>query len=434
MKANPKGRGIVEWQRGWGVVLAAALGIAIGSIYSHFIGAMIPHLQKAYDWSRGEIAFGLTLIMGINLVASIVAGGLADRFGMRPIALCGVWLFAIGFSLLGLAGPQLWTWYAACVVFAMLAASVSAVIWTGGIVKWFEAQRGMALALTLTSGGLMVAITPSIIVALLGLVGVSWIFPVVGVTGAILMFIPTLRYFRDLDSVGSGAGVSVAPKQLPGYSFREAVVRRHFWQMLAAFVLVALAAGTYLVHIQPMLIDSGFSPAQAASMAFFVGPSMIVGRLTMGMLYDLFDPRFVSAVAFGLIPVAGFLLLHLDGNYPLAIGASILAGLCLGAEVDAVAYLISRYFGLKAYGLMYAVLGGAYGVATAVGSTFAGFGFDRFGTYDQWLLILMVGGGVAIMLVLTLGLPTKAQSEAVGSTQDASVNAGRCEANECGSY
>lgn len=410
------------------MVLAAALGIAIGSIYSHFIGTMIPHLHQAYGWSRGEIAFGLTLIMGINLVASIIVGGLADRVGMRPIALCGVWLFAIGFSLLGFAGPQLWTWYAACVMFALLASTVSAVIWTGGVVKWFKTQRGMALALTLTSGGVMVAITPTIIITLLALVGVRWIFPVVGIVGAILMFIPTWRYFRDRAPASSVDTLSVGtlsidkvitrPVVLPGFTFREAVTGRQFWQLLASFILVALAAGTYLVHIQPMLIDSGLTPAKAATMAFFIGPSMIAGRLLMGMLFDFFDPRFVAAFAFAFIPFAGLVLMNLDGSYPLAIVASILVGLCLGAEVDAVAYLTSRYFGLRSYGVMYAVLGGTYGVGTGVGSALGGFGFDLFGSYDQWIFLLMAGGLLSIILVLTLGLPGRSRSEISSTATD----------------
>src|SRR5690606_21275989 len=104
--------------------------------------------QAAYDWSRGEIALGLTLIMVINLGGNLVVGALADRFGARPVALWGAWLFGIGFSLLGLAGPSIWSWYLVCAVFAVAVQGVGPVVWTGGIVRWFEKQRGMALALS----------------------------------------------------------------------------------------------------------------------------------------------------------------------------------------------------------------------------------------------------------------------------------------------
>lgn len=141
-----------------GVVLAAAIGVALDGLHMHFIGTMIRSLQQAYGWSRGEIAFGLTLMMVIKLGGNLLAGVLADRFGVRPVALWGAVFFGIGFSLMGLAGPALWSWYAVCAFFAVVVHGVSPVIWTGGVVQWFEARRGMALALTLTGGGGLVSI------------------------------------------------------------------------------------------------------------------------------------------------------------------------------------------------------------------------------------------------------------------------------------
>lgn len=412
-----------EWRQGWGVVLAAAMGISIGGLHMHFIGTMIPSLQEAYDWSRGEIAFGLTLIMVINLVGNLVVGALADRYGMRPVALWGALLFGIGFSALGLAGPAISTWYAACAFFAVLHLGVTPVVWTGGVVKWFEARRGMALALSLTGGGVMVAVTPLMVIWLVGAVGVRWIFPTVGIIGALLILMPAWRFFHDrkghvrkeLDSkeqqsessaLAPAAEVGAAPVSLPGFSAKEAFRQRRFWQLLLAFLLVALAAGTFLVHVQPMLVDSGLTPARAATVALFIGPSMIIGRLLMGTLFDYFDPRLVTALAFTLPLAAALMLANLDGSYGLAVCAGILVGLCLGAEVDVLAYLTSRYFGLKAYGVLFAIMMSAHGAGIGIGSALAGFGFDNFGNYDQWLLALAAGAVVAIGLVLSVGLPS----------------------------
>ena len=404
-----------EWRQGWGVVLAAAMGISIGGLHMHFIGTMIPSLQEAYDWSRGEIAFGLTLIMVINLVGNLVVGALADRYGMRPVALWGALLFGLGFSALGLAGPSIWAWYAACAFFAVVHLGVSPVVWTGGVVKWFEARRGMALAVSLTGGGVMVAVTPLMVIWLVNTVGVRWIFPTVGIVGALLILMPAWRFFYDRGSndhrspaaeSSALATTTAAPVALPGFSAKEAFRQRRFWQLLLAFLLVALAAGTFLVHIQPMLVDSGLTPARAATVALFIGPSMIAGRLLMGTLFDYFDPRLVTALAFTLPLAAALMLANLDGSYALAVCAGILVGLCLGAEVDVLAYLTSRYFGLKAYGVLFAIMMGAHGGGIGIGSALAGFGFDMYGNYDHWLLALAAGAVIAIVLVLSIGLPS----------------------------
>src|SRR5690606_10579395 len=108
-----------EWRRGWGVVLCSALGIAIVGIYVHFIGAMIRPLEEAYGWSRGEIAFGLTLITVISPGVNLFIGYMADRIGARRVAIVGIILFGIIFSAMGLAGPSIWSWYAICVLFGL---------------------------------------------------------------------------------------------------------------------------------------------------------------------------------------------------------------------------------------------------------------------------------------------------------------------------
>ncbi|MFA5496498.1 MAG: hypothetical protein WC247_17155, partial [Porticoccaceae bacterium] len=76
-----------------------------------------------------------------------------------------------------------------------------------------------------------------------------------------------------------------------------------------------------------------------------------------------------------------------------------------GAEVDVVAYLTSRYFGLRAYGVLFALMMSSYGAGIGAGSALAGVGFDRLGSYDSWLLVLAGGSAIAIVLVATLGLP-----------------------------
>lgn len=106
-----------EWRRGWGVVLAAALGVGIGGIFYHFIGVIMLPLQEAFGWSRGEIAFGLTLITLVHLATNIPLGFLVDKVGFRRIALVGTAGFSVSFSLLGLAGPSIFAWYAACPLF-----------------------------------------------------------------------------------------------------------------------------------------------------------------------------------------------------------------------------------------------------------------------------------------------------------------------------
>ncbi|MCK9544129.1 MAG: MFS transporter, partial [Novosphingobium sp.] len=73
--------------------------------------------------------------------------------------------------------------------------------------------------------------------------------------------------------------------------------------------------------------------------------------------------------------------------------------------VDVMAYLTTRYFGLRHYGKIYGVYAGIYGLGVGAGATIAGGVFDRAGSYDPILIALGCGCALASFLVATLGRP-----------------------------
>ncbi|MFA5494013.1 MAG: MFS transporter [Porticoccaceae bacterium] len=396
-----------EWREGWGIVLAAAIGVGLGGIFYHFAGAIMHLLQQAYGWSRGDIAFGVTLVTATHLLTNVPMGMLVDRFGARMIAFWGIFAFAISFSLLGTAGPDILSWYAGCVLFGIAGQGVSPLVWTGGVVRNFVRHRGMALALALTGGAVMVAITPSLVIWLGELVGVRQTFAVIGCGGGLLMLAVTYRYFRDRPVLAQSdcSASPSSPLTGGGYTVSETLRLTDFWKLAFAFTFVAICAGTFLVHIQPMLVDSGLTPAMAATVAFFIGPAMMVGRLCTGILFDYFDPRGVAALAFALPALGALMLLSLDGSYLMSALTGVVVGLCLGAEIDALAYMTSRYFGVRAYGKIYGIMTSCYSVGIGSGSALAGVMFDRYQSYESFLLALCLGSGLVLILVSTMKRP-----------------------------
>ncbi len=421
MSYSGPGQRLHEWRTSWGVVLAATIGMAIGNMHVHFMGAMIKPLQEAYGWSRGEISLGLTLITAVNLLAYLSAGTLVDRLGFRRVALWGIWVFGLAFSAVGLAGPQLWTWYVACILLAFLGQGVSPVVWTAGVVRHFFYQRGLALALSLAGTGVIAAVMPTVVVLLADDLGVKGVFPVIGTGGALLMFVPVVLYFREPTPTVVTSRAQQQPdsaRPLPGHTVKEAFLSRRFWQLTLALTITAFCIGTFLMHIQPMLIDSGLTPLKAASVAFFVGPSLIVGRLLIGLLFDYLDLRLVAGFALLLPFISSVLLLSLDGGYGIAVAAGIFIGLSVGAEVDVVAYLLSRYFGLRRYGVLFAILVSIYGLGIGSGSAVAGVVYDVFDTYGPLLLGLAAASLAATGLITSMGSPPQEVSQEAGNSDN----------------
>jgi MFS family permease len=93
-----------EFRYGWGVVLAAALGIGLGMSPLPFytIGVFAGPLAKEFGWQQGQIMAALPILTLGALVMAPLTGWIADRFGVRRVALTSVVLFSLcmmGFAL-----------------------------------------------------------------------------------------------------------------------------------------------------------------------------------------------------------------------------------------------------------------------------------------------------------------------------------------------
>jgi MFS family permease len=150
-----------------------------------------------------------------------------------------------------------------------------------------------------------------------------------------------------------------------------------------------------------------------------MGAASLLGRLTTGWLLDRF---FAPRVAFCLLSVAAGGTLMLSGAHSLAAGvsAAALIGFGMGAEADVTPYLLSRYFGLRSFAMLYGFTWTAYAIAGAVGPILMGRAFDVTGSYTT--LLVQIGTATFLVAALMLLIPpyTKspsAQASAPGLAQ-----------------
>lgn len=104
-----------------------------------------------------------------------------------------------------------------------------------------------------------------------------------------------------------------------------------------------------------------------------------------------------GAAAFGIA------LLRTSAASGLVFLAAFLIGLGMGAEVDIIAYLTSRYFGLRAFGEVYGYAFASYILAGALGPWLMGLGFDRSGSYGSILVGFLLATLLAPVLMTRLG-------------------------------
>ncbi|MFZ3236245.1 MAG: MFS transporter [Stellaceae bacterium] len=171
--------------------------------------------------------------------------------------------------------------------------------------------------------------------------------------------------------------------------------------MAGTFFLVAVAINGTVAHVVPLLTDHGLSRAAATATLAAFGLATLSGRLLCGWLVDRVYAPYVASVFF-LAPIAGFVFLaSAAGGLPV-LGVALM-GLGLGTEIDMIAFLITRYFGQRAFGQIYGWFFMIFGLGSGVGPFLGGVTYDRAGSYNPALIGAACALVAAVVLVNRLG-------------------------------
>jgi len=395
-----------EFVQGWPVVLAAALGTTVSLFPAVAVAAMMTTLAAQNGWNRADISGGAFVISLGMLVFGPLIGSLIDRFGPRRIALIGVPCHAAVLFVFGWAGPSLWAWYTVCAAMAVASATVSPVVWTMAVISRFDRRRGLALGLSMAGLALTNAVVPAFMIAAARWGGVQGAFHLLALVELVTVLPVAWLFFRSAADLGRGAPAGAAsPAAGPtheGMTFREALCAPRFWFLALIMIVAAGAGGLFVLHLQPILTDGGLSPMQAAVARGAIGPALLLGRVAGGALLDRVFAPFVVAGMLLMLLLAVITIVAGPMSMPRGVAVALLAGVSLGAEVDCIAFLVSRYFGTRHFATTYGMLFGLFSLGYGIGPLVGGLVFDKFGSY-LWVLgpfagLLMVATVVALLL------------------------------------
>lgn len=401
-----------EWRAMWTLPVAAMFGYSFTAIGVYAIGPFIEPLQQEFGWTRARISFGLTISSLIGTAMGILVGLLVDRIGSRRIALAGVVLTTASVALLGTATGTAANWALLWIGFAIANLFMQAAVWTKPVASGFQKSLGLALAVALSGAGLAGMVFPVLASWLISELGWRAAFPAVAAIWGTLVLPIIFFYFRAPPPIASASapqGDQEAPhartRSLPGLTLAEALRTAVFYKLLGVSILFMLSMLGIAVHFVPLLTELGASPLRAAATASLVGLSAIIGRVSTGFLLDRLPGHLVGAGVF-MLPVLGTGLLLLDGTNPAVhYIAAISIGFVLGGEVDVIAYLTTRYLGLRNFGVLFGALGSGLSLGAAIGPLAAGMASDRWDTYAPFLVAALVFSVISSVALASLGRP-----------------------------
>ena len=391
-----------ELRRGWFLIVASAAGVICSSIVLPYysIGALVVPVTEEFGWTRAEFQSAILMSSGLGALTAIGVGWLTDKFGARRVALPGLIGLSAGFLVAAAMNGQLWMLYFAYATMALAGAGTIPVTWTRAIATNFFKRRGLALGLTLTGTGICAMAVPHYVTWITDSYG--WRAAYVGLALLPLLLAGPLVFFgfkpREIDAPTERA----RPGAAWGLTLGEAVSGYRFWVLLGSIFIVYMAVSGIGTNLVPAMTDNGFSSSRAAAVQSVFGGAIIIGRVAVGYLVDRF---WAPGVAFAslLLPVAGSLIMTTELTFGLAATAALLIGFAAGAELDLMSFLAARYFGLKHYGKIYAILYAALAVCSGTAPMLFARVYDRFQSYEIGFYTISVMFAVGALLVLALG-------------------------------
>lgn len=393
---------VSEWRKGWALVIGGAVAMIVTSITTNVLGLFVKPLEAEFGWSRAQITSGLLMPATVVLLLSPVTGKIINRFGPRRVLLIGIFALSVAIACLGLTGPALWTWFLAWAVVGAAQAFAGPIVCSAAVVRRFSRSRGLALAVMLSGSGLATMIAVPAAAIAIDALGWRLAYLALGATACVVGWPLVYLFFRDANATGAVQHGKTATGHSDGRANLAVFGASRLWRLALGCFSGAIALSTLLVHLAPILTDRGIPTSEAVTIVAVMGPSAIIGRFLGGYLLDRIFAPVVGAVMF-LLLAASCLLLLASVSVLGATIAGALAGLSLGLEVDLIAYLVSRYYGMRLFATVYGFLIGLYGIGFGVGAVIAGAVYDHLGSYDAMLKTLVIVLILGTMLIATLG-------------------------------
>ncbi|MPZ45325.1 MAG: MFS transporter [Betaproteobacteria bacterium] len=399
---------------GWVIVAVMFVTLFVSNGFRFAFGVFYSAILDETGWGRAETAGVVSAAMIVYACTAALSGYLFDRLGARvlfPIgALCmgaGLMLSSASESLAGLTVS-----YGILLGFSY--ATLGFIPHMAIVPRWFDRRRGLASAASLAGvglGSLVIAALSAELIVHIGWRHTLWWF---GIAAMVVLIPINLLFHRHsaerfglaLDGPSPRAAARTArPKS--DATIRDAVRASDFWLLALAVTMTGTCTMIIVVHQTRMLVDMGYGLPVASVIFGMLGVLRAIGGLIWGPLSDRIG-RSAVVVVICAISLVGLALLWLTTLVPaesaglriaLLSGYLLTFGIGYNGIAPVYASAVSDRFAGKNLGTILGLLDLGFGLGSALGPWWAGWMFDRYGSYDTVIV------GVALGVVFTgLGL------------------------------
>ena len=387
---------------GWVMVFVVFLlsALAFGALGS--ISVFLKPLVTEFGWSRGQTSFGYTVISFSSAVFGVLWGYIADRFGTRWFGLIAA--FAMSGSLFALSQQaSILQFYGLYFLFGAFGNAMVTSPLFANVGFWFTHKPGLALGITASGGAVGQAVVPYLCALSLEQYGWQTTY-MLSAACYLALALPVALLIRESPSREQARLQMVDEVRTCPLSEREVIV----W-ISVAIIFCCTCMSVPIVHLVPLLTDSGFSLDQATTVLMVLMFSGALGRILGGRLGDLIGalPSYMVMSAGQTLSVFWFPFLDSTAaiyfvavvfgfTYSGVMSAILVCTrMMVSAKVAARAMSITSFFGWFGMG---------------AGGFMGGYLFDLTGNYDAAFIGAMIVGFINLAILTLFALRIRRQS------------------------
>lgn len=370
-----------EFRKNWQALAAACAGLIAGTSSIYLNNLFSPSLIEEFGWKKSDFALiGLTTVIAVIFLP--VAGRLADRYGLRRVAIFGVAGLPLVFCGLALQTGGFALFFLLSTLQMLIVSSLGGIIIYGRlVVRYFSVARGLALGISTC----MPAVATVVLSPLLGRfiseegwrAGYFLMAAIAAVLGAIaLLAVP--KSFSDRDT-------RLPEQRSVRRDYGELVKTRQFLVIFGAMLLCNVHFTMQTTQLTIIVSEMGIDAATASAMISIFAVGVIFGRICCGIALDRYQPRYVAVVCF-LFPAAGLAILAAGSGNVMLVGLGVMSlGFSVGAEGDVAAYLATRYFRQELFSSVLSLFTSAMAISALVGAILLSRTVAATGGYSLFL-------------------------------------------------
>ena len=375
--------------KGWVAVGCAfvSMFICFGVVYS--FGAFFDPMSSEFNTSSSATSAVFSITTFIFFTGGILSGMAADRFGPKPVLICGG--LAMGFGLyLTSRVNSLWVGYITYGLGVGVGVACGYVPMLAVVGAWFDRRRTAALGVAVTGVGLGTLVVAPLAAALINQYGWRQTYVIFGISSAVGLIL--CGYLTPRPPAPTG--------QQSKMRLRELVKVPAFGYMYFSVFFITLALFVPFVFLASYARARGIEEVAAASLVGIIGGASIAGRLGFGALGDRISRVHLYQSTFMIVALSFLIWLFASHSFTLLMVYAVILGSGYGGFIVLSPAVTVEIFGRVGLGTILGATYTAAGIGGLLGPTLSGYLIDKTASFSAAIIAAMLFALCGFMLLI----------------------------------